>query len=86
LLGKPPPADTDPMWLADWEFVQAQLHLKLGREAEALSAAARAQARLHEAGPGAEKQLADVEAWLRAHAVEREASPHESNRSDDEHG
>jgi serine/threonine protein kinase/tetratricopeptide (TPR) repeat protein len=66
-LGKQPTADADPLWVGEYEFVQAQLHLKQKRKAEAVAAAARAKQLFVGVGPGAAKQLADVEAWLREH-------------------
>jgi serine/threonine protein kinase/tetratricopeptide (TPR) repeat protein len=67
LLGAPPPADSDPLSLAEYEFVHAQLELELDREAEALAAAGRAKQLFVKVGPGAANQLEAVEAWLREH-------------------
>jgi serine/threonine protein kinase/tetratricopeptide (TPR) repeat protein len=67
LLGKLPIADNDPLWVGEYEFMQAQLHLKLKRKAEALAAAARAKQLFVSVGPGAAKQLEAVQAWLLAH-------------------
>jgi serine/threonine protein kinase/tetratricopeptide (TPR) repeat protein len=68
VLGELPVSDElDPMWIGEYEFVQAQLQLGLKREAEALAAAERAKQLFVKVGPGAANQLEAVEAWLREH-------------------
>jgi eukaryotic-like serine/threonine-protein kinase len=67
VLGKPPQPDTDPLWVGEYEFVQAQIDLHLGRDTEALAAAERAKQAFVGVGPGAAQQLDAVQAWLREH-------------------
>jgi tetratricopeptide (TPR) repeat protein/tRNA A-37 threonylcarbamoyl transferase component Bud32 len=67
VLGPQPPEKTDPAWVGEYEFVRARIELALGHEAEALAAAERAKQALARVGPGAAKELAAVEAWLREH-------------------
>ena len=57
----------DPLYIAEYDFMLAQLELHFGHETEAVAAAERAKLGFVGVGPGAAKQLAAVEAWLREH-------------------
>jgi tetratricopeptide (TPR) repeat protein len=66
-LEGPATSETSPNFIGARAFVQAQVHLALGRDAEAIEAAQQAKQQFELDGPGSVRQLAEVEAWLREH-------------------